>query len=79
VIREPGLIVWEFQGFFQGRDRWECQPSQNGTLLLNRFEFEIPNALVSWGFNTFAKNWTQNDMKAQLRRLKRVAEETYQH
>jgi hypothetical protein len=33
--------------------------------------------LVSWGFNTFAANWTQNDMKAQLRRLKRVAEETY--
>lgn len=78
VAREPGLVVWEFQGFFQGRDRWECQPSAKGTLLLNRFEFEIPNALVSWGFNTFASSWTQNDMKAQLRRLKRVAEETYQ-
>jgi hypothetical protein len=77
VEREPGLVVWEFKGFFQGRDRWECQPAQQGTRLLNRFEFAIPNPLVSWGFNTFAANWTQNDMKAQLRRLKRVAEETY--
>ncbi len=78
VEREPGLVVWEFQGFFQGRDRWECQPFEKGTHLLNRFEFEIPNPVVSWGFNTFATNWTKNDMKAQLRRLKRVAEEIYQ-
>ncbi|MBE9127526.1 MULTISPECIES: SRPBCC family protein [unclassified Coleofasciculus] len=77
VEREPGLIVWEFQGFFQGRDRWECQPNNQGTHLINRFEFEIPNPLVSWGFNTFAASWTQQDMKAQLRRLKRVAEEVY--
>jgi hypothetical protein len=76
--REPGLVVWEFTGFFQGRDRWECQPAQRGTRLLNRFEFKIPNPLVGWGFNTFAARWTHNDMKAQLRRLKRVAEETYQ-
>ena len=77
VEREPGLIVWEFDGFFQGRDRWECQPIPDGTLLLNRFEFEIPNPLVRWGFNNFAANFTQKDMQAQLRRLKRVAEEVY--
>jgi hypothetical protein len=77
VKREPGLIVWQFEGFFQGRDRWECQPSINGTNLLNRFEFEIPNPIVSWGFNNFAANWTKEDMKAQLRRLKKVAEQIY--
>lgn len=77
VEREPGLIVWQFDGFFQGRDRWECQPSINGTLLLNRFEFTIPNPLISWGFNTFAAGWTKKDMQAQLRRLKSVAEEVY--
>ncbi|MBW4687056.1 MAG: SRPBCC family protein [Komarekiella atlantica HA4396-MV6] len=75
VERKPGLVVWEFQGFFHGRDRWECQPVAKGTRLLNRFEFEIPNPLVSWGFNTFAASWTKADMQAQLRRLKRVAEE----
>ena len=78
IEREPGLIIWKFEGFFQGRDRWECQPNGQGTELINRFEFEIPNPLVSWGFNNFFANWTKNDMKAQLRRLKRVAEEIYQ-
>lgn len=75
--REPGLIVWGFEGFFKGRDRWECQPNEQGTYLLNRFEFEIPNPVINWGFHTFAAGWTQEDMKAQLRRLKRVAEEIY--
>ena len=77
--REPGLIVWEFDGFFKGRDRWECQPTKNGTFLLNRFEFEIPNPVISWGFNTFAINLTKKDMQAQLRRLKKVAEEVYRN
>ncbi|MBD2664526.1 polyketide cyclase/dehydrase [Richelia sinica FACHB-800] len=75
VVRRPGVVVWSFTGFFQGRDRWECKPIENGTLLLNRFEFQIPNPIVSWGFNTFAASWTKADMQAQLRRLKRVAEE----
>ncbi len=75
VERQPGLVVWQFEGFFRGRDRWECQPADKGTCLLNRFEFEIPNPLVSWGFKTFAQAWTKDDMQAQLRRLKRVAEE----
>lgn len=75
VERKPGLIVWGFDGFFQGRDRWECQPVEKGTRLLNRFEFEVPNPLVSWGFTTFAEAWTKEDMQAQLYRLKHVAEE----
>jgi hypothetical protein len=78
IEREPGLIVWQFDGFFCGRDRWECQPTDRGTCLVNRFEFEIPNPIVSWGFNQFAARWTKEDMKSQLRRLKRVAEEMYQ-
>ena len=78
VTREPGLVVWQFKGFFKGRDRWECQPTAQGTCLINRFEFEIPNPVVRFGFNTFAASWTQEDMQAQLRRLKRVAEAFYQ-
>ncbi|MGB3757246.1 MAG: SRPBCC family protein [Rivularia sp. (in: cyanobacteria)] len=74
VEREPGLIVWGFEGYFKGCDRWECQPTDNGTHLVNRFEFEIPNPIVSWGFKTFAENFTKQDMQAQLRRLKHVAE-----
>ncbi|MBW4421316.1 MAG: SRPBCC family protein [Myxacorys californica WJT36-NPBG1] len=74
VEREPGLIVWQFEGFFQGRDRWECQPQSQGTRLINRFEFEIPNPLIKFGFNTFAAKWTEADMQTQLQRLKQVAE-----
>ncbi len=77
VEREPGLIVWQFDGFFQGRDRWECQPTSQGTILINRFEFQVPNRIINWGFKTFAATWTKKDMQAQLRRLKRVAEEEY--
>jgi hypothetical protein len=75
--REPGLIVWGFEGFFRGSDRWECQPNRGGTKLINRFEFTIPNPIVAWGFERFAANLTKADMEAQLRRIKRVAEEFY--
>ncbi len=74
VERRPGLIVWSFDGFFQGQDRWECCPDPEGTRLVNRFEFEIPNPLVKVGFNWFAASWTKRDMAMQLRRLKQVAE-----
>lgn len=77
VERQPGLVVWQFSGFFEGRDRWECIPNDQGTQLINRFEFKIPNPIVRFGFNTFAARWTQQDMQSQLRRLKRVAEEVY--
>ncbi|MGB3654517.1 MAG: SRPBCC family protein [Rivularia sp. (in: cyanobacteria)] len=74
AMRQPGLVVWQFDGFFKGRDRWECQSIDNRTRLINRFEFEIPNPLISWGFKNFAEKFTKNDMQAQLHRLKRVAE-----
>ena len=74
VERTPGLIVWEFEGFFNGRDRWECQPNNAGTLLLNQFQFAVPNPIVAFGFKAFAAKLTKQDMEAQLRRLKQVAE-----
>ncbi len=74
IERAPGLVVWGFDGFFKGCDRWECQPEGQGTTLLNRFEFTIPNPLVSFGFHQFAQRFTQRDMEAQLQRLKQVAE-----
>jgi hypothetical protein len=77
VVKErnsPGLVEWEFSGFFVGTDRWECFAQEDGTLLVNRFCFEIPNALVQTGFNFFAANLTRQDMLTQLQRLKVVAE-----
>jgi hypothetical protein len=74
IEREPGLVVWGFDGFFTGCDRWQCLPEGNGTRLLNRFEFTIANPLISFGFKQFAAKWTQQDMESQLQRLKQVAE-----
>ncbi len=74
IERRLGLTVWEFDGFFKGRDRWECFAEDKGTRLVNRFEFQIPNPLVAFGFQTFAAPWTRKDMQAQLMRLKQVAE-----
>lgn len=74
VERRPGLIVWAFNGFFTGQDRWECIPEASGTRLINRFEFEIPNPLIAFGFKQFAATWTKQDMEAQLGRLKQIAE-----
>lgn len=75
VERSPGLVVWAFEGFFTGCDRWECQVvDAQTTRLRNCFQFEIPNPLVKFGFNTFAAPWTRRDMQAQLQRLKQVAE-----
>ena len=76
VVKEqkPGLIVWEFAGFFQGSDFWEYKPTPQGTLLVNTFKFEIPSPMIRWGFNVFAASLTKMDMQSQLQRLKRVAE-----
>lgn len=74
IERATGLVVWQFDGFFEGCDRWECCPEITGTRLVNRFEFTIKNPLVSFGFWTFAATWTQQDMFSQLERLKQVAE-----
>jgi Polyketide cyclase / dehydrase and lipid transport len=78
IAREPGLIVWGFDGFFKGSDRWECEPNDRGTRLINRFEFNIPNRVIAWGFDRFAATWTKADMEAQLRRLKIIAEALHQ-
>ncbi|MCM1981323.1 SRPBCC family protein [Lyngbya confervoides BDU141951] len=74
VERSPGLVVWEFDGFFKGRDRWACQAESGGTLLVNQFTFQPANPWVAWGFCLFAAQLTKRDMEQQLQRLKRVAE-----
>ncbi len=74
IERRLGLVVWEFDGFFKGCDRWECLTQAEGTQLVNRFEFQIPNPLVAIGFSLFAAPLTRKDMQAQLVRLKHIAE-----
>lgn len=77
IERREGLVVWAFAGFFQGCDRWQCQPEISGTRLINQFEFCIENPLIAIGFQTFAAKLTRRDMQSQLQRLKQVAESQY--
>lgn len=74
VERSPHAIVWKFDGFFIGQDRWQWWTRGESTKLINRFEFTIPNPLVEFGFNHLAAGWTRADMTAQLQRLKKLAE-----
>ena len=77
IERQEGLVVWAFNGFFQGCDRWQCQPEISGTRLINQFEFCIENPLIAIGFQVFAAKLTRRDMQSQLQRLKQVAENQY--
>lgn len=74
IERKKGLIIWQFQGFFQGCDHWECIEKGEKTLLINTFSFKIDNPLVQFGFNIFAAKITKKDMESQLKRLKNIAE-----
>jgi hypothetical protein len=75
VERAPGLIVWQFLGFFHGTDRWQCHPYGDSlTLLVNQFQFVIPHPLIAFGFHQFAAPMTKADMQAQLNRLQGIAE-----
>jgi Polyketide cyclase / dehydrase and lipid transport len=76
VVREPGLVVWGFDGFITGRELWECRPHERGTLLVNRWELQTSN-LIGWGWHKFARQPITDEMVAQLKRLKYVAEELH--
>lgn len=76
AVREPGLVVWSFNGLITGRDRWECRPRAIGTLVVNRWELQA-NPAISWGWQFLNRKWTNDEMAAQLMRLKYVAEELY--
>jgi hypothetical protein len=77
VRREPGLIVWKFTGWLQGYDRWECQPTDRGTRLVNCWEGQMGNRWLDWWWKYFGERAWADDREAQLMRIKYVAEELY--
>jgi len=44
IDRAPGLVVWEFDGFFRGIDRWECHKIDTGinTGINSKFQLATP-------------------------------------
>jgi Polyketide cyclase / dehydrase and lipid transport len=77
VRREPGLVRWEFQGLLRGFDQWECQPAAAGTQLVNRWQWQAANGWLDWWWRNFGARAIEDDIEAQLMRIKYVAEEIY--
>lgn len=76
--RQPGLILWAFDGFWEGFDAWHWLPhegSSTQTLIQNRVEYtlRIPIMDLLWPATVGPlMGW---DAKVQMRRLKSVCEE----
>jgi hypothetical protein len=75
--RQPGLIIWAFDGFWEGLDAWKWMPYQHNTaqtLIQNRIEYDlkIPALDLIWPATIGPlMGW---DAKVQMRRLKHVCE-----
>ncbi|WP_322487189.1 SRPBCC family protein [Chloroflexus sp.] len=77
VERRPGLILWAFDGFWEGFDAWQWLPWQNQTdqtLIHNRIEYrlKIPGLDIIWPL-TIAP-FMKFDAQVQMKRLKQVCE-----
>ncbi len=76
--RRPGLVLWYFNGFWEGFDAWHWMPDQNHaghTLIQNRIEYElcIPGLDLLWPLTVAPfMGW---DARVQMQRLKQVCEE----
>lgn len=73
--RSPGLILWAFEGFWEGFDAWHWRPQGEGrTLIQNRIEYELrlPALDLIWPATVGPlMGW---DAKVQMERLKGVCE-----
>jgi hypothetical protein len=75
IVREPGSIVWQFEGALRGIDRWECEPNSEGTRLIHSREMTFSNPIFAWLFDRLFLSSTEHQNKVQISRLKAVAEE----
>ncbi|MCU0491892.1 MAG: SRPBCC family protein [Chloroflexaceae bacterium] len=75
--RRDGLILWAFNGFWEGFDAWHWYPNptdKRQTVIQNRIEYElrIPGLELIWRMAIGpAMGW---DAKVQMERLKKVCE-----
>ncbi len=75
--RRPGLILWAFDGFWEGFDAWQWMPAPKhaGTLIQNRIEYaiRIPGLAQLWPATIGPlMGW---DAQVQMERLREVCEE----
>jgi hypothetical protein len=78
--RREGLILWAFDGFWEGFDAWhwwrDPREPQRKTIVQNRIEYEIRNPLAQalWTPVGLAMEW---DARVQMRRLQEICERHY--
>ncbi|MFV9503186.1 MAG: SRPBCC family protein [Oscillochloridaceae bacterium umkhey_bin13] len=73
--RRPGLVLWAFDGFWEGFDAWHWLPQLDGrTLIQNRVEYRLrlPALDLFWPATVGPlMGW---DAKVQMQRLRQVCE-----
>jgi hypothetical protein len=79
-MRQPGLILWAFGGFWEGFDAWhwwgDPRDRARRTLIQNRIEYHVTNPIARavWAPISLAMEW---DARVQMRRLQEVCEQHY--
>lgn len=77
--RRPGLILWAFEGFWEGLDAWHWLPHGQGgqTLIQNRIEYALRLPALDLIWPTTLGPLMGWDARAQMERLKDVCEEPW--
>jgi hypothetical protein len=74
--RREGLILWAFDGFWEGFDAWHWQPQGEGkTLIQNRIEYRVKLAGLSLVWPVTIGPVMGWDADVQMGRLKSVCED----
>lgn len=74
--RRPGLILWAFDGFWEGFDAWHWLPAGPGqTLIQNRVEYTLRLPVLDLVWPSTVGPLMGWDARAQMQRLKHVCEE----
>ncbi|NJP07861.1 MAG: SRPBCC family protein [Chloroflexaceae bacterium] len=77
--REPGLILWAYNGFWEGFDAWHWFPASNDphgpTIIQNRLEYELRSPLLPLFWRFTLVPFMKWDAEVQMQRLKRVCEQ----
>lgn len=75
--RRPGLVLWAFNGFWEGFDAWHWMAQTSGqTLIQNRVEYTLRLSALDLIWPATVGPFMGWDAKLQMQRLKQVCEES---
>lgn len=73
--RKPGLILWAYNGFWEGFDAWHWFPNPDNTqqtIIQNRLEYELRTPVLGAIWPLTVEPFMKWDAREQMKRLKRV-------